>query len=81
MQRKIGFTPHLGRRPDVIFQPCVKRRKTPFRVSNGLHSIPDNGLKMAFVDFAVLCAKNRRRKKEGKNKAIAILPLRLSLRQ
>jgi hypothetical protein len=31
---------------------------------------------MAFVDFAALCAKNRRKKerKTKKNKAIAILP-------
>jgi hypothetical protein len=28
-----------GRRPDVIFQPRVKRRKTPFRVRYDLQSL------------------------------------------
>jgi hypothetical protein len=41
-----------GRRPDVNLQPSVKQRKTS--------SIPESGLKMACVDFAVECTKNLR---------------------
>jgi hypothetical protein len=40
-------------------------------------SIFESGLKMAFVDFAALCAKNRRRKKKKKKNGVTILPSQL----
>jgi hypothetical protein len=57
MQSKSGFTPSLGGgAPTSFLQLRVKRRKTPFSARYDL-SIRESGLKMAFVDFGVECAK------------------------
>jgi hypothetical protein len=52
MQSKSGFTPlNPGRGPDVILQPSVKRRKTPFTVRYDLHSkIYESHLQATFRD-------------------------------